>query len=57
MAGFFGQTSQLGKARKMPLLIAQGETDRVVKAERARAKQEKSDQRKAELSDEKPAEQ
>ncbi len=37
VAGFFGQTSQLGKARKMPLLIAQGETDRVVKAERARA--------------------
>ncbi len=37
VAGFFGQTSQLGKAKKMPLLIAQGETDRVVKAERARA--------------------
>ena len=37
VAGFFGRTAQLGKARKMPLLIAQGETDRVVKAERARA--------------------
>ena len=37
VAGFFGQISQLGKAKKMPLLIAQGETDRVVKTERARA--------------------
>ena len=37
VAGFFGQAAQLGKAKKMPLLIAQGETDRVVKAERARA--------------------
>ena len=37
VAGFFGRTAQLGKARKMPLLIAQGETDRVAKAEHARA--------------------
>jgi len=36
VAGFFGQNAQLAKAKKMPLLIAQGQQDRIVTVESAR---------------------
>ena len=36
VAGFFGQNAQLAKAKQMPLLIAQGQQDRIVSVDSAR---------------------